>query len=146
VAFGFKYAVNLIITHPSMEASRITDKLVELQPTKAVTAGDVRVFKSGQQRPAALSVWESRLHDETELDSEAVPLTTFLEARLPSLRRYRDFFLEVRQDGHADLEIVWYSNSNHSAEVLDCGVLRELGEIGLSLDLEICFRLENGST
>src|SRR5690606_26810783 len=113
--------------------------LVDLKPTKAVTTGDVRVLKSGQQRPATLTVWTSRLHDEIKLDNETTPLTKLLETSLPSLRKYKDFFAQIREHGRTDLEVAWFSKTCHSVEVLEPHVLSELGDIGLSLVLSISF-------
>ena len=140
MAFGFKYKVTLVLVHRSMNAVAIRDRLSTLEPTRAVTAGDIKVFKSGRQRPASNSVWESRLHAANELDSEVTPLSAFLETCLRKLDGFKDFFIEVREDGNARLEILWYSDTIHSAGVIEPEVLAHIGNTGLSLDLEYYYR------
>jgi hypothetical protein len=136
MAFGFKYHVSLLLTHPSMDARRISERLHPLEATKAITAGQNRIFKSGRQRPASVTVWEARLHNENELDSEELSLSDFLKASLPRLEEFKDFFAEVRQNGDARLEVVWYTESTHSAGVVEPEVLMKLGNMQLSFDLE----------
>jgi len=139
MAFSFEYKVTLVLTHPNMSADEITRALTGLSVTKAITSGEVREFKSGRKRAASVSVWESQLHDESLLDSEAVSLTAFLEKNLLKLDRseYKELFSRICEGGHARLEIVWKSRSIHSAGIIEPSVLKLLGEFGLSLDLEV---------
>jgi hypothetical protein len=136
MAFGFKYKVSLVLTHPSMEATDLTERLREFSPEKAISAGDMRSFKSGLKRPAALTVWRTNLAGDY-IDSETADLNEFLKSWLPRLRKHQDAFLDVNSGGDSRLEIEWRFSTTHSVEVLSPDVLKELGAIGLALDLEI---------
>jgi hypothetical protein len=136
MAFGFKYKACLVLTHPSMQATVLTERLREFSPDKAISAGQIRTFKSGLERPAALTVWRSYLAGDY-IDSEATDLNEFLKSWIPSLRKCQDVFLDVNSDGDSRLEIEWRFSTTHSVEVLSPDVLMELGAIGLALDLEI---------
>jgi hypothetical protein len=136
MAFGFKYKVCLVLTHPSMEAIDLTERLREFAPEIAISAGEIRTFKSGLTRPAALTVWQTNLVGDY-IDSETAELNEFLISCLPSLRKHQDVFLDVNSGGDSRLEIEWRFSTTHSAGVLTPDVLKELGAIGLALDLEI---------
>jgi len=89
MAFGFAYTIKLVIIHPAMDVEKLTNTFRNLVPTMAVSAGDVRTFRSGLQRPAELSVWTACLHSERELDSDTVSLSQSLGSCLLDRKRLR---------------------------------------------------------
>lgn len=139
MANEFYYSVSLSIVHPSADPKSITGIITSLCPRIATMAGTERRTKDGTpivpSRKAALSHWLADLHDEEKLFSGDRPLSDFVLSKLRQLEVYGRLFAQLREEGIVALVIDWFSESNHSADVLSAETLKKCGDLGIDLEL-----------
>jgi hypothetical protein len=135
MAWDFQYCLTLDLSHFSIDPDEISARITHLNPRTA-RVGDQRVMSSGATRRSTNSVWSARLHDSEFLHSESHDFGNTLRACLTKLTPHGELFREVRQCGYAYLQIVFFSDSNHSVGIVPADVLATCGSLGLDLDLE----------
>src|SRR4051812_44213668 len=131
MANEFQYCVSLSIAHPTVHPTDITNVIRSLQPRIKSMAGNERRTKDGTPvvppRKVLRSHWLADLHDEEKLFSDEKPITDFIFEQLRKLEEHRDLFLQLGREGNVALIIGWFSESNHSAGVLDAEALKKCG-------------------
>jgi hypothetical protein len=145
MAWEFENKVSLILDHPSMNAKVMSRRMTSVLPDYCITAGDQKNLKSGAVRNAVVTVWRKRLHEEEWLDSDSQDFAETLRRCLETLRPHHNLFLEIRVEGHAHLQVVWFSKTIQSAGVVPADVLATCGSIGLDLGLEYYAPNESGT-
>jgi len=137
--FEFHYCVSLDIVHPSADPKSISARITGFRITNESMAGAERRTRDGtiihRCRKAKLTHWAAELHDEKRLFSGTLELSEFIRQKLSELQEYRDLFLELGEEGEVVLRIGWFSDTSHSAELLDTEILRRCGEAGLGIEL-----------
>jgi len=135
----FHYCVALDIVHPSADPKSISATITGFRTTNETNVGTDRRTQDGMhiepRRKAKLTHWAAELHDEERMSSGALKLSAFIRGQLPKLQQYRDLFLELGQEGDVVLRIGWFSDTNHSAELLDAETIQLCGELGLGIEL-----------
>jgi hypothetical protein len=143
MANEFEYSVSLSIVHPSIDPKNITAELTELHPVIQAFAGTERRDRQGRlvkpARKTMYSHWLAELHAEERLFSGDVPVSEFIVTRLCALERHRDMFLELDKEGEVTLVIALYCKGNYSAEVLYAHALKQCGDLGINIELDIYF-------
>ena len=139
MANEFYYSVSLSIVHPTADPKTITGAVTNLRPKIETKAGSERRRKDGTpivpSRKAELSHWLAELHDEERLFSGDRPMSDFIFGQLDKLEAHRSLFAQLRQEGEVVLIIGWFSESNHSAGVLNAETLKKCGDLGIDLEL-----------
>ena len=147
MANEFFYSACLSVVHPSIDPQEISEEVTSLTPQIQIRAGSERRTSDGAlvtpRRTAALSHWLAYLHGGDRIFSGDIAISEFLHSALARLEGNREFFLKMRQNGEVVLRIGWFSESNHSAGVLDNELLRRCYELGL--DVELNYYYSNAS-
>ena len=129
----FGYSVSLRVRHPSMDPRQIS-KALDLKPESSQKAGEPKRTPAGRLLTGvyAHSYWCSVIPHPKRLQ-----LSPFLESLLVRLAPQRHFLARISQGGgSAELFVGWYSGSN-SGEELSWKLLKRLGELYLSLSLDV---------
>jgi hypothetical protein len=139
MANEFYYCVSLSIIHPSIDPSWISQMIPSLRPRIKAMAGAERCGKDGKpltpSRKVLLSHWLADLHEETQLYSDAKPLSDFILEKVTELGEYRHVVAQLVQEGEVVFRIGWFSESNNSAGVLNAKTLKACGELGVDIEL-----------
>jgi hypothetical protein len=137
--FEFHFCVKLNIVHPSADPKAISERITQFRITNETMAGTERRTTSGKlfepPRKAALTHWGASLHEEDRIYSGDIRLPEFIDTILLELDEYKDLFLDLGKEGDVFLKIGWFSETNHSAEILDSGILKRCGDIGVGIGL-----------
>jgi hypothetical protein len=141
MANEFHYSVSLSILHPSVDPKVITAAITELHPVIEALAGSDRRDREGKiltpPRKTMYSHWLADLHPDKRLFSGDVPLSEFIVMRLGELERHRDLFHEMDKEGEVTLMVALYTKGNHAAEVLYADALKQCGDLGVNIELDI---------
>jgi hypothetical protein len=139
MANEFYYCVSLSIVHPTIDPIDISNVISNLQPRIESMAGSERRTRDGTAvvpaRKVLLSHWLAELHDEERIFSGDEAISDFITGKLRELEGHRDLFSQLGQEGQVSLVIGWFSESNHSAGVLEAETLKKCGDLGLSVEL-----------
>jgi hypothetical protein len=140
MANEFYYNVSLSIIHPTIDPKTITASITTLGPRIETTAGTERCGKGGKplvpSRTELLSHWSADLHENDKIYSGMKPLSDFVLEQLAKLEENRDLFLHLRKAGQVLLVVGWFSESNHSANVLGAEMLRKCGDLGVDIEID----------
>jgi hypothetical protein len=141
VANEFYYSLSLSIVHPTIDPLWVTQAIPTLHARIESMAGTERRGKGGEpivpSRKSMLSHWLADLHQGTKLYSGAKPISDFILEKITELEQYRNVFAHLGQEGKVALIVGWFSEGNHSADVLSAEALRKCGDLGI--DIEINF-------
>jgi hypothetical protein len=141
MANEFDYSADLSILHPSIDPKVITAAITELHPRIEALAGSDRRDTRGNlitpPRKTMYSHWLAPLHAEERLFSGDTELSEFILNRLGDLKRHRNLFHELDKEGQVTLMIALYTKSNYSADVLQADALKQCGDLGIDLELNI---------
>ena len=139
MAFDYYYSVSLSIVHPTIDPTKISAAMPQLQPRIEAMAGTERRNRRGQllvpRRSASLTHWLADLHVEDKLSSVAKPISEFLQEKLAELEVHRDLFVQLQVEGEIVLSVGWFGVTMHSADALSPSILRKLGELGIGIEL-----------
>jgi hypothetical protein len=140
MANEFYYCVSLSIVHPTIDPSWITQAIPSLHPRIQAMAGTERLGKDGKPtfppRTTPLSHWLADLHEEPKLYSAEKPLSDFLLEKLSDLEKHREVFGSLEGEAQIALIVGWFSEHNHSAEVLDARTLKKCGDMGIDIEID----------
>jgi len=129
---AYEYILELVVQHAHLSAIEIGHRFSGLVPRSAVSAGDITVG----QRLARVSGWIFTPCD-SRIDARRKLLSVSLAELAQMLKPYSDAIWELRSDGSVSCDVDIFSQGMCS--VCDFGVhlLRDLGSIGV--DVNLCF-------
>jgi hypothetical protein len=130
---AFRYELSFRMEHPH-EDLIVTCKKLGMIPH--------RVWRAGEQRmtPKGAPLEGPHKNSYCAVTLEHVPETSLSEsivALLESLRTHKHLLGQLKASGGSfNVFVGWFSEGN-SGERFDASLLREMGELGISLDLDI---------
>jgi len=140
MANEFYYCVSLSIVHPTADPAPITKSITHLRPDIEVKAGTERRGRDGElivpRRVSPLSHWSAYCHEEERLFSGERSLSEFICECLDKLEHHRDLFATLRPEGDIKLVVGWFSESNHSADILSVDAMKKCSDLGIAIELD----------
>jgi hypothetical protein len=133
---AYHHKVSLRISHPAIDPSEITATLGPT-PDHAWRAGEPRTGTRGQPGKGywKKSYWCLSL---AQGDAQQNDLPNALTAAVETLSPHRTFFERIRSEGGGvEFFIGWFMDRLMAGEILDCVLLRRIGELGIDLSFDI---------
>lgn len=129
---AYEYTLELVVQHARLSAAEIGTRLSGLASRSAVSVGDV----NAGQRLARVSTWVFSPCD-SRIDARRKLLRSSLAELVQALKPYSDVIRDLRSDGSVSCDVDIFSTETCSVCEFDALVLRDLGSIGV--DINLCF-------
>ena len=128
----YTYSLSLLINHADADLAAIPDRL-GMTPKTIWRKGDPRVLRNGRFIGGVRTDSYCSMQFGADLEKS---LPDGLRAALAQLKPHSDLFAYLASSGaEVRFFIGWFSDGN-SRDVLGADILKDLGELGIALDLD----------
>lgn len=127
-----KYKVRIVIKHPTLDLSHMTD-LLQLQPSRSWSASDQ--IRSGKGEVIGGTYGQSMWTCSSSDPDKGIPYS--IERMLESLNRCHEEINKIIQSGGSVAILLDMFGDGNTKGLIESRVLRDIGNLGVDLGIEV---------